>query len=218
MTECATLELDALDSQQVNYTDRTTHWIKTGEHLFDASFVEVKVTGSTLVTEVQHSLTGPHDDSDLDSVDLLVGFKDDPLIPVAGAKDDPLIPSTEQIHHTFLRCQKIWQNYVASAISLPPGCVAAVAIYPDILLQQIPPLPWNLPRKRSISGEAVWHIPKPELPRAPGLEDWNPDEVHGVKKEFLLSISKATEFRTVNPSDPRLNDTRPNGIAILVPL
>ncbi|KAL5313700.1 hypothetical protein ACEPPN_018121 [Leptodophora sp. 'Broadleaf-Isolate-01'] len=230
MTACATPDFRVLDSQKVNYTDRIAHWIKTGDHVFDAGCVEVKVTGSTIVTEFQHHLAGrstsisqhttttcqnpssirsdgPHEDTDRNSVELLVGFK-----------NDPLIPSTEQIYNTFLRAQKSWQEYVARANSLPPSCVAATVINPDILLQQMPPLPRNLPNKRSITGEAVWCVPKPELPRSSDAECWNPDHVHGVKKTFLLSVSKPTEFRISNQSSFRPNDTQPNGIAILVPL
>ncbi|KAH6719311.1 hypothetical protein BKA61DRAFT_669639 [Leptodontidium sp. MPI-SDFR-AT-0119] len=97
------VNIKVLDSQKGNYTDRIAHWIKTGDHVFDAGCVEIKVTGSTIVTEFQHTTTtcqnpgsirsdGPYEDTDRNSVELLVGFK-----------NDPLIPSTEQIYHIFLR-------------------------------------------------------------------------------------------------------------------
>ncbi|KAG4436453.1 hypothetical protein IFR05_008067 [Cadophora sp. M221] len=207
MTTCATPDFKTLDSQKFNYTDRITHWIKTGTMYLMLAAVSHQHTATTCQNPSSIRSDGPHEDTDRNSVELLVG-----------CKNDPLIPSTEQIYDTFLRAQNIWQEYVARANSLPPSCVAAAVMNPNILLQQMPPLPRNLPNKRSITGEAVWCIPKPELPRSPDAECWNPDHLHGDKKTFLLSVSKPTEFRISNWSSFQPNDTQQNGIAILVPL
>jgi hypothetical protein len=227
--------------ESANHTNRILRWIEKGEHVFETDYVETKAIESTIGTEkVQQCSAGKatttlsehtaknfsdnprsslSDESledlnhDSESVELLFGFK-----------DNLLIPSTDQIHYTFLRCQKIWRTYVSCAKSLPSGCVPAGAMDPDILLQEMPPLPQHLPKRRSITGEAIWYVPSPELPKShKGAEqkddgDWNPEYVHGVKKTFPLSISKPTEYRISNRSDFRFNNTRPNGIAILVSL
>ncbi|CZT01519.1 uncharacterized protein RCO7_02107 [Rhynchosporium graminicola] len=212
MTTCASPHFKTLISPEVNHTDHVAHW----DYVFEAGQREIKVTGSTIVTQGQPDLfegstrssrSVESFDTDRESVELLVGFE-----------NDPLIPSTEQINHTFLRTQKIWERYLACANSLPSGCVAAAVLKPAVLLHQIPRLPRHLPRKRSITGESVWHVPNPELLPSSDAEEWDPDHVHGVKKTFLLSVSTPTEFRiSVQPSF-RLNDTQSNGIAILVPL
>ena len=66
-----------------------------------------------------------------------------------GCEDDILIPSSDQIHCTFLECQSIWRIYVTRANSLPFGCVPAGSLDPYILLQKMPPLPQDIPRKVS---------------------------------------------------------------------
>ncbi|CAM6004408.1 unnamed protein product [Sphagnum balticum] len=236
MPSYVALDIEADRGKEANHTNRILYWIETGKHVFETDNVEIRAIESTIGTEeVQqcsagnattppsahtaktssdNARRGPSDESlDSDPVELLIGFK-----------DDLLIPSTGQIHSTFLRAQKIWRTYVTCANSLPSGLVPAGAMDPDILLQEMPPLPQHLPRKRSVTGEAVWYVPSPELPKSQrGAEqkdggDWNPEYVHGVKKTFPLSISKPTEYGISNRSDFRFDPTQPNGIAILVSL
>jgi len=33
-------------------------------------------------------------------------------------------------------------------------------------MQNMPPLPQDLPRQRIITGQALWHVPHPELPKS----------------------------------------------------
>ena len=221
-------------------TRRILHWIRTNEHIFETDYVESTAVESTIGTEkvqecsvenVTTTLFGYTTKTSSDnprSGGLSDGSLEDlsphpqPVELLVGFKDDLLIPSTDQIHYTFLRGQKIWRSYITRANSLPSTYVLAGAMDPRILLQEMPPLPRHLPKRRSITGEAIWHVPSPELPKYDQAseqnksEDWNPEYVHGVKKTFILSVSKPTECRISNRSDFRFDNARPNEIAILV--
>jgi len=218
---------------------RIRRWAATGEHIFETEFEQSKAVGSTIGTEktqdeavrkettiseqtaetpkdsstVDESLDDPN--SEAENVHLLVG-----------CQDDVLIPSLDQIHCTFLEGQSIWRTYVTHAASVPFDCVPTGSLDPYILLQKIPPLPQDIPRKWSITGEAIWHVACPEFVESQGASeynnrDWDPEYIHGNKKTFPLSISKPTEFRISSRSDFRLDSRRPNGpngIAILISL
>jgi hypothetical protein len=80
---------------------------------------------------------------------------------LVGCQDYPLIPSLDQINHTFLKGRNIWSAYVNRAQSLPSGCIPVGSLDLYVMLQYTPPLPENLPKKWSITGQAIWNVPSP---------------------------------------------------------
>ncbi|KAH8653942.1 hypothetical protein BGZ60DRAFT_386758 [Tricladium varicosporioides] len=221
----------------ISHTCRIRHWASTGKYIFETDFEGSKAAGSTTGTEKiqggsvekavtvsEHTAETSLDDSTSDESLVNPNSEAEIVDLLFGCEDDVLIPSSDQIHCTFLKGQSIWRPYLTRATSLPFGFVPAGSLDPYILLQKMPPLPQNIPRKRSITGEAVWHVACPELPKSQDVpkyndeEDWNPEYVNGNKKVFPLSISKPTEYRISPRPDFRLNDGRPNGIAILTSL
>lgn len=140
---------------------------------------------------------GSKSDLSEESIDLYPDSK--PIELLISCQDDPLIPSPDQINHTFLKGQNIWRAYVTHAKSLLSGLIPVGSLDPCILLQHTPPLPQDLPKKRSITGQAIWNVPNPEFSKTWKLlehideRDWSPEFVHGMKKTFPLSISKPIE-------------------------
>ncbi|KAF4627263.1 hypothetical protein G7Y89_g10892 [Cudoniella acicularis] len=220
-----------------SHTCRIRRWVSTGENIFETDFEESKAVASTTgttekiqdapvgktATISQHTAETPSESSTSD--ESLVDLNSEPknVDLLFGCEGDILIPSSDQIHCTFLKCRSIWRTYVTCANLLPSGCVPIGSLDPYILLQKIPPLPQDVPRKQSITGEAIWHVACPELLKSQvdseyNEEDWDPEFVHGNKKIFPLSILKPTECRISSRSDFRLNNGRPNGIAILTSL
>jgi hypothetical protein len=82
---------------------------------------------------------------------------------LTGHDNDPLRPTTNQINYTFLRGERVWRDYLTHTTS-PPLCLVRKGWRaPYTLLQDIPPLPQDLPRLRFITGQALWHVPRLEL-------------------------------------------------------
>lgn len=238
----SSVALDAEADQRNTYsaTDRILRWIRTGKHTFKTDYVGSEASGSTIRTEqiqdgsvekassalsihtIKTSSNSSQSDLSEESVDLNPDPK--PIALLVGCQDDPLIPSPDQINYTFLKGQNIWGAYVTHAKSLPSGCIPVRSLDPYVLLQHTPPLPQDLPKKRSITGQAIWDVPSPEFSKSWELlehtdeGDWNPEFVHGIKKTFPLSISKPIECRISTRSDFRLDDEEPNGVAILMAL
>ncbi|KAH9205697.1 hypothetical protein DL95DRAFT_417221 [Leptodontidium sp. 2 PMI_412] len=140
-----------------NKVCRIHRWLTTGEHIFEVDFAENKAIGST--TGSDNSCQSPNAKgssvSEYSSEVLLAGLESEPeeVELLVGVEDDPLIPSLDEICHTLRKGQKLWHGYVIRAHSLPSGYLLAGSLDPCILLQKIPALPQDLPRKRSIRGE-----------------------------------------------------------------
>ncbi|PSS10592.1 hypothetical protein M430DRAFT_176518 [Amorphotheca resinae ATCC 22711] len=238
--------LETFQRKTDSNTDRIHHWIHTGEHKFVTSSVESKANGSTIWTEtIGHDAIGkavsvPSKDiaepSPGSASSYLTGesiteqnSEPEPVELLVGCEDDLLIPSTDQINCTFLRCQNIWRAYVAGADSLASGCMPAETLDPYILMQDVPPLPQDLHKKKIIKGRALWHVPCPELPTScrgqkhDDNEIWNPEHVYGVEKTFYLwtdkptkcGISSRPDFRH-GTSGEQPSGNSPNGLAILI--
>ncbi|KAF7856013.1 hypothetical protein EAF04_009969 [Stromatinia cepivora] len=80
----------------------------------------------------------------------------------------------------------------------------------------MPPLPRDLPKRRWITGQALWHVPHPELPQSSKKETndgWNPEDVYNSPKEFPLAVGKALVCQLC--STQYASDEKPNSIAIL---
>ncbi|TAQ86818.1 hypothetical protein B7494_g4842 [Chlorociboria aeruginascens] len=110
--------------------------------------------------------SAPESSPSISSNESLVDDEPKPPGLLVGCQNDPLIPSTDQICSTFVRYQEIWQTRVTHTKALPPGYIPAGSLEPCTLLQEIPPLPQGLPKIRTVMGEAIWHVPAPELPRS----------------------------------------------------
>ncbi|KAH9212353.1 hypothetical protein DL95DRAFT_525191 [Leptodontidium sp. 2 PMI_412] len=212
-------------------TNRIHRWILTGKHVFETS-VDGKATGSTVATE-------PTEDAALEegasvlSEHIEQRSPDNPVSTntssqgesrnelLIGCDNDLLRPTTDQINYTFSRGERLWRTYIAHANSVPPRYIPEGCLDPYILMQNMPPLPQDLPRQRIITGQALWHVPHPELPKScqqktetsPDDDAWNPEDVYNFKKGFALSIDKPTACRIA--SGPCHNDERPNSMAIL---
>ncbi|ESZ90332.1 hypothetical protein SBOR_9288 [Sclerotinia borealis F-4128] len=231
----STFAQDAEANQKImdSAADRIIRWIETKDHTFKTDHVKFEVSGSTIGTEQMQDVSVEKDSSALSeqtvqtaSISSQTDLVEEPVDPnsdperiefLVGQDDDPLIPSLDQINHAFLKGQNIWSSYVTRAMSLPSGLLSAGILDPYIMLQHTPPLPRDLPRKRNITGQALWDIPNPEFSKS-DKGDWNPDFVHGIKKSFPLSIPKPIECRISTRSDFRLDGERSNGIAILMAL
>ena len=106
---------------------------------------------------------------------------------------------------------------------LPSGCMPAPSLEVYNVIQDIPPLPQDLYKKRIITGRALWHVPSPEFHKGhrsskhDDNEVWNPEHVCGVEKTFYLWTDKPTKCRISSRPDFRhyISEDTPNGIAIL---
>lgn len=218
-TTCACIYPHHQDNMD-NKVCRIHRWLTTGEHIFEADFAENKAIGST--TGSDNSCQSPNAKggsvSEYSSEVLLAGLESEPeeVELLVGVEDDPLIPSPDEICHTLRKGQKLWHGYVIRAHSLPSGYLLAGSLDPYILLQKIPALPQDLPRKRSIRGEAIWKVASPGLPNDEG--DWDPEYVRGAQKDIPLSVSKPTQLRISSGSAFHFDNERPDLIAILIPL
>ncbi|RDW80323.1 hypothetical protein BP6252_04961 [Coleophoma cylindrospora] len=198
-------------------TDRILRWIETGEHVFDTDISDCKVASNTMETETaapEYTASIRQDEesgaSTHSSDELLIGYD-----------NDLLIPSNDQIIQSCHRGTRIWNTYVTCA-SQPSAYIPQECLDPYTLLQNIPPLPSNLPRQRTISGQALWYVPHPELEPeqrrrhskdTPDDDTWNPENVYNTQKTFSLSIDKPTKCRISSRSCH--NDKGPNCMAVL---
>jgi len=158
---------------------------------------------------------------------------------LTGHDNDPLRPTTDQINYTFLRGERVWRDYLTHATSLPLCLVREGWQAPYTLLQDIPPLPQDLPRLRFITGQALWHVPRPELAMDKVTDEvtdevvdevpdeacqqetgeaqdkgvWIPEHVYNSPKEFSLAVEKPVECRV--RSRQCNGDEEPNIMAIL---
>jgi hypothetical protein len=145
---------------------------------------------------------------------------------LVGCENDDLIPSNVEINTAILECQRIWRGCISNAdFSFTP------TPNPQILLQRVPPLPQDLPKARTITGQSLWHTPCPELSDTSNYAVWNdlsgssndamwnPEHVHGPKKTFTLFVPEPTEFRLSSQTVFSVHTHHPektsNGIAIL---
>ena len=197
--------------------------------MFETAFVDSKAAGSTVETEpacdaaLEEAASVSSEHVEQTSADNPESAMTDgsskgqsPNELLIGYDNDVLRPTTDQINYTFLRGERIWRAYVAQANSLPSGCIPKGCLDPYILMQNVPPLPQDLPRQRIITGVALWNVPHPELPMdtLSDNDDWNPEHVYNnFDKEFSLAIKKPTECRIC--SRPCHSDEQPNSMAIL---
>ena len=213
------------------YTCRIHRWIITGKHVFEDDLSESKATRSKVKTEnmydgslgqvinaTEHA-TGISPEKSLDHSKSSSESEHSKLL--VGCENDLLIPSTRHIYLTFLECQSTWRAHLSCANSLPPGYLTAGSLDPGSLLQNMPPLPQDLPRKERIVGQSVWHVTSPssrDVTKHQENGKWDPQCVYNTKKTFNLTISKPTEYQISSRSGSRFNSHQPNGIAILTSL
>ncbi|KAE9373832.1 hypothetical protein N431DRAFT_337065 [Stipitochalara longipes BDJ] len=154
-----------------------------------------------------------------DVLEKIAGVSSEPIEQMlTGHDSDPLRPTTDQINYTFLRGKRVWRDYLTHARSSPLCLVREGWRAPYTLLQDIPPLPQDLPRLRFITGQALWHVPRPELAMDQVTdevqdEDWIPEHVYNSQKEFSLAIEKPVECRV--RSRQCNSGEEPNSTAIL---
>jgi hypothetical protein len=203
-------------------TDRILRWILTGDHIFEnacaeskaiCSTTEQETAGDAVLEEIASVSSGHVEQVSIENSENLQKL-------LTGHDNDPLIPTTDQINYTFLRGERLWRAYLTHATSLPSGWMREGWLAPYTLLQNIPPLPRDLPRQRSITGQALWHVPHPELPKpcqqeigkAQDEEVWIPEHVYNCPKEFSLAIERPVECRI---RSRQCNSDKPNSMAIL---
>ena len=215
-------------------TDRVFHWILTGNHIFKTAIVNSKAVGSTTKTDTagdaileettKDSVNHLEHTSTVNSESALTDGSSkcksrNKLL--TGHDNDPLRPNTEQISYAFLRGKRIWSSYFTHAKSLPSGWMPEGWLAPYTLMHDIPPLPQDLPRRRYIKGQSLWHVPHPELPQscqqeakmAQDDDPWNPEHVYNFPKGFFLAIQKPLECGICSR---RCHDNEePDNIAIL---
>ena len=218
-------------------TDRILSWVETGKHTFETDYVKRQSIGSTIEPErvpdgkaisissehIVEAFSDGHQSHSTDKSLVDLNSQPKPIEMLVGCDGDLLVPSTEQINGTFLKCQKLWRTYVAGADVLPSGCMPAPSLEVYNVIQDIPPLPQDLYKKRIITGRALWHVPSPEFHKGhrsskhDDNEVWNPEHVCGVEKTFYLWTDKPTKCRISSRPDFRhyISEDTPNGIAIL---
>ncbi|KAH9217378.1 hypothetical protein DL95DRAFT_105625 [Leptodontidium sp. 2 PMI_412] len=119
----------------------------------------------------------------------------------------------------------MWNSYISDAEHFPPGSLPPCCLQPSLVLKDIPQIPENLRGKRSLSGNALWNVPCPELAGvdvgrsdsfASNDEPWHPEVVSGAQKTFNLWIKKPLVCAI--PPESSIGQSRlsgPNGLAIL---
>jgi len=211
-----------------NISSRDADW----GYVFENASIDSKAISSTLKTETAS-------DAALEEIASVSSEHIEQML--TGHDNDPLRPTTDQINYTFLRGERVWRDYLTHATS-PPLCLVREGWRaPYTLLQDIPPLPQDLPRLRFITGQALWHVPRPELAmdqvtdeEMDGVmdevdevpdeacqqetgkvqdEDWIPEHVYNSPKEFSLALEKPVECRV--RSRQCNSDEEPNSTAIL---
>jgi hypothetical protein len=216
---------------------RILHWIHTRENEFKTDYVRHKAVGSTSVGlegnqgpfVASASESSAHrQDSELAPLEISEsehssGNGQDEVF--VGCEGDPLIPTAEEINTTYTKAQSLWRTLVENASSFPSGCVPTSSLDPSIMMQDVPPLPQDLSGQLSIKGQSMWHVASPEL-RTPASaqkdDEWDPELVYGVQKDFDLWISEPTKvgislrddiFRHCT-SGVQPPEEAPNGLAI----
>ncbi|KAJ8060722.1 hypothetical protein OCU04_011027 [Sclerotinia nivalis] len=151
--------------------DRILRWILTGDHTFETDFVHSNTICSTAKTETAGDAIPEKtaSDSPLQTERTSTNNSETastdshPEKLLTGHDNDPIRPSTDQINRTFLRGERMWRALLTQAASPPAGWIREGWLAPYTLLQNMPPLPRDLPRRRWITGQALWHVPHPEL-------------------------------------------------------
>lgn len=248
MASCVALDAEADQNKTASATDRILRWVETGKHTFETDHVECQSILSTIETEKvpdgadgkaistssEHMVEASSDGHQSQSTDkhtstinsesaLTDGSSErkSPNKLLTGHNNDPLRPNTEQISYTFLRGERIWSSYFTHAKSLPSGWMPEGWFAPYTLTHNIPPLPQDLPRRKCIVGQALWHVPHPELHQscqqdvkmAQEDDPWNPELIYNFPKEFFLATQKPLECGIC--SRRCHGDEEPDGIAIL---
>ena len=216
---------------------RILHWIHTGKNEFKTNYVRHKAVGSTSIGLEGYQDRFKAGDSESsahrqgsepallessESEDSSGNIQDELLV---GCEGDPLIPTAEEIDKTYRKAQTLWRTFVEDASSFPSGCVPTSSLDPSIMMQDVPPLPQDLSRQLSITGQSTWYVAHPEI-RTPALasndDEWDPDLVYGPQKDFRLWIPEPTKFGISSrddifrhcTSDVQPSKDAPNGLAI----
>ncbi|KIH94031.1 hypothetical protein SPBR_05697 [Sporothrix brasiliensis 5110] len=134
-----------------------------------------------------------------------------------GAEGDPLIPTPAVIDRMFHEARATWQRFVCEADALPPGSVPCHLNDPYILLQDVPPLPRQMPSTLLLAGQPMWHISDPLQDQgatngATGIRDTKDrgsavdlQTVAGRREEVVLWYKRAITFGTL-PAPARPSD------------
>ncbi|KAI0430730.1 hypothetical protein F5Y09DRAFT_220431 [Xylaria sp. FL1042] len=164
---------------------RIQHWIRTGKHVIQADHKESDRVRSIIPASNANTSSS---NTDVSPTSTTSSSLPDEL---SGADNDPLIPKPADIHRVFNQGRETWMQFLKSAEFLPPNSFPMWLQDPSIMLQDIPALPENLPRKGVLVGQPLWHVPDPEYHGEDAqTNDWDLQYTHGSQKHFCLSFSK----------------------------
>ncbi|KAI3326646.1 hypothetical protein HD806DRAFT_487786 [Xylariaceae sp. AK1471] len=105
--------------------------------------------------------------------------------------DDPLIPSEDHMKSAWSQGWTTWSTLVSAAERLPPNHWPIGLLDPSIMLNNIPPLPPNVPSDK-LTGRPTWRV---------SHIGYKSKEVIGAERQLSLKVSKPIQCQISYESD-----------------